>query len=68
MQGFEIIPDLEPDVFPVVQARSFEVLAVQREPQRFDQVQTGSGGHAGAADVTGVPGDFRSNQHNVALG
>ncbi len=59
MQTLKIVPNLEFDVLPIVQTRPLDVLAVQRKPQGFDQMQIGSGGHAGAADVAGVPVDLR---------
>ncbi len=68
MQAVKIIPNFEFNTFPVVQPRPFEVFAVQRKSQGFDQVQIGSGGHTGPTDVAGVPMDFGRHEDNMAFG
>ena len=67
LQIVKIIPDAEFHLLPVVQTRPFYFFAVQRKSQRPDEMQKGSGGHAGAADIAGVPVDFRRYKHHVTF-
>lgn len=54
--GGGVLVDLQ--AVPVVQACAAEVAFVQGEAQWVHEVECGSGGAAGAADVAGVLGDF----------
>ncbi len=63
----KIIPDYQLNIFPVVQSGSFHLTTFKRKPQGPDEMQTGTRGQAGTADVAGIPVDFRRHQDNVAL-
>ena len=54
-------------VLPVIQPGPFHLTAVKRKAQGPDKMQVGIRGQAGAADISGIPMDFRRNQNNVAF-
>jgi len=60
LQIVKTIPDTQFYLVPVVQTRPLYLLAVQRKPQRPDEMQIGSGGDTRAADIAGVPMDLGS--------
>ena len=63
----KIIPDRQPDIFPVVKSGSFDLTAFKWKTQGSDEMQVGIRGQAGTTDIAGIPVDFRLNQNNVAL-
>ena len=52
-------------MFPVVQAGAPNLLFIERESERLDEVQRGAGGQATAAGVTGIPMNFRMDEDDV---
>jgi hypothetical protein len=47
------------DQIPIVQTGPLEVAVFRGESERFDQMETGTGGGAGSGDVACILGDFR---------
>jgi hypothetical protein len=48
---------------PVIQARPFQIAVTQLKSQGANQVQGGTGGGAGAGDISRIGGDLRLYQH-----
>ena len=67
LQIVKTIPDTQLYMIPVVQTCPLYFLAVQRKPQRPDEMQIGFGGDARAANIAGVPMDLRCDQNYMAL-
>lgn len=60
-----ILPNAQIDVFPVIKSRTFDLLVVEREAERLDQVECCAGSETGAAGITGIPVDFGMDQYDV---
>ena len=67
LQIVKTIPDTQFYLLPVVQTCPLYLLAVQRKPQRPDEMQIGSGGDTRAADIAGVPVNLRRHENYVSL-
>jgi hypothetical protein len=66
-ETLKIIPGIQIDFGPVVEAGPFNLPAVKGKTQGTDQVQAGAGTDAGAAYVAGVPVHIRVHQNYMAF-
>jgi hypothetical protein len=55
---FGVVVDGEAKAGPIVHGAAAEVFVAEDESQRADEMELGSGGDAGAGDVSGVGGDL----------
>ena len=60
-------PDRRVDARPVVEPGAPNLLVVEREAERPDQVKLRADGQAGAPRVAGVPVDLRLDEHDVKI-
>src|SRR5690348_14848643 len=57
--------ELEKDLVPVVQARTFQLFVPNREAQRLDQLELAAGDRAEPGDVSRVGRNLWGNQHQM---
>lgn len=60
-----IIDDLPFQVLPIIEARATEIIVIDAESERAHQPKLAAGGHAGAADRTGIVRNLWMVQNNV---
>lgn len=64
----EILPHPHGDVFPVIETGTANVLVLEGEAQRLDQMQGGTGRQAEPARSSGVVRDFGCDEDQVKHG
>ena len=67
-QARPIVDHFPIEVLPIVQAGAADMAIVDQEAQGTDEPQLGADGHARAADVAGVEGDFRLIKNDLENG
>ena len=58
-------PHFQVDVLPVIESRTLHLALIEREAERLDEMQRGSGGETCAARVAGVPVNLRMDEYDV---
>ena len=67
LEGGEALVDGQLELGPVVEAGAADLLVVETEAKRLDEVEPGASRDAGASDIAGVPVDLRLDQDDVHL-
>ena len=55
------------EMLPVVEPRPFQVMSIDLEPQRLDQMESALGGKAESPDGPRILGDLGFDQDNIEL-